>query len=135
MVEHDRGDFLETQALGGEHAAVTREDCALLVDENRDIEPERCDALGDAGDLLVGVDARVSLIRPQRLDQQPAHRNPLGRLFAARDAIRDAIVLDRLVIWIGTLIGSRMGSRGPQICEMCILSTSLTVVKNKQRIE
>ena len=71
------------QALGREHAPVASEDSALLVDDNWDIEAERCDAFGDAGDPLVGVDARVSLIRPQRLDRQPTDRNPLGRWLAA----------------------------------------------------
>ena len=76
------------QALGREHAPVASEDSALLVDDNWDIEAERCDAFGDAGDLLAGVEARVSLIGPQRLDRQPTDRNPLGCSLAVRDAIR-----------------------------------------------
>ena len=79
MVERDRGYVLKPEAPGGEEPAMTREDAALRVDENRDVEPERRDAVGDAGDLPGGMNARVSLIGPQSLDRQPADRNPLAR--------------------------------------------------------
>ena len=51
MVERDRGNLLEPEAPGRERPPVAREHAAALVDEDRDIEPERRDAVGDAGDL------------------------------------------------------------------------------------
>jgi hypothetical protein len=42
-----------------------------------DVEPERRDAVGDAGDLPGGMNARVSPLGPQSLGRQPADRNPL----------------------------------------------------------
>ena len=56
------------------------EDAAFFIDEDRDVEPERRDAVGDAGDLAGGMNARVAGIGRQRLDRQPAHRNARGRL-------------------------------------------------------
>ena len=62
---------------------MARKDPALFVDKNRDVEPERRDAVGDAGDLPGDMNARVSLIGPQSLDRQPADRNALMARAAA----------------------------------------------------
>ena len=99
MVERDGRNLLEPQAPGGEHPAMAREDAAFLVDEDRDVEPEGRDAVGDAGDLAGDMNARVSRIGRQSLDRQPADRDPRGRSFGFRIGIvifRRAMVLHPL---------------------------------------
>ena len=51
---------------------MARQNGALAVDQNRDVEPEGRNAVGDAGDLAGAMNARVSWIGRQTLDRQPA---------------------------------------------------------------
>jgi hypothetical protein len=54
MIERDGGNLLQAQPPRSEHPAVARQHAALLVDEDRDVEPEGRNAVGDAGDLPGG---------------------------------------------------------------------------------
>jgi len=50
-------------------AAVACEDVAVLIRENRNIEPKGFDAAGDLLDLPVAVQSRVARIELQALDR------------------------------------------------------------------
>ncbi len=86
MVERDRRDFGKAQAPGGEQPPVARDDAALAVDQDRHIEAERLDAVGDPPHLALRMQARVARVGLERLDRQPAHRDPRG-LFRVRLAL------------------------------------------------
>jgi len=69
MLERDCRDFAEAQSPGGEDAAMARQNGARAVDQNRDVEPEGRNAVGDAGDLAGAMNARVFWIGRQTLDR------------------------------------------------------------------
>ena len=71
VVERDRRRLLEAEVLGGEQAAVAGENHACVVDEDRRVEAERRNALGDAGDLLGGMDAGVARVGSERGQRPP----------------------------------------------------------------
>ena len=62
---------------------------ALAIDQDRDIEPERLDAVGDLPDLLLAVAARIGRIRLQLFDPpidnlqtgNPTSPDPFGSRF------------------------------------------------------
>lgn len=54
-VERNDGNFRQCQLAGSRQPAVTRDDGALLADQNRICEPERPDAAGDLSDLRVAM--------------------------------------------------------------------------------
>ena len=85
VAERDRRRLAEPQALGRKQPAMTRQHAALLIHQYRDVEAERRDAVGDAGDLPGGMNARISLIGRQRLDRQPADRNRVRLPLRFRD--------------------------------------------------
>ena len=87
MVERDGRNLGKAEATGGEQPRVARDDAALAVDQDRDVEAERRDAVGDAGDLADRMQAGVAGVGLERLDRQPADLDPRGRLFRLQIAI------------------------------------------------
>jgi hypothetical protein len=61
-------DLFHAEELGGLDPAVPGNDLAVVTDEDRIIESEPLDALGDLLDLLLRVRPRVAAIGPQRAD-------------------------------------------------------------------
>jgi hypothetical protein len=65
-------------------AAVAGEDVALLIGQDRNIEPKRFDAAGDLLDLPVAMEPRIAGIKLEPLDRDTldpkfADRPPLDR--------------------------------------------------------
>ena len=60
MIEAHNGNIGETKLSCRQYAAVTRDDGALLVDQNRIHEAEFSDRPGDLGDLRLRVRARIA---------------------------------------------------------------------------
>lgn len=69
MGEPDCGYGLDPEELGSLNPPMTGNDLLLFVDKDWIAEAEALDALGDLADLLPGVGARVSRVRPQLADK------------------------------------------------------------------
>ncbi len=69
VFEADNWDLAQAQSLRSMQAAVVREDVAVLIGENRNIEPKCFDAAGDLLDLPVAVQSRVARVELQPLDR------------------------------------------------------------------
>ena len=78
VVERNRRRLLEAEALCGEQAAVAGENHALAVDQDRRVEAERRNALGDAGDLRGRMGAGVARVGGQRRERTPDDRDRPG---------------------------------------------------------
>ena len=71
----DDGDLLETEQFCSRIPAVTRNDNASFVDQNRDQKSECGDAVGDLPDLFLRMRSRVSRIWLERVDCDPLYIN------------------------------------------------------------
>lgn len=69
MRELDRRDFLQAKPLCRGMAGVPGEDTAFLVNDDRVVEPELPDRLGDQFNLLAGMRARLARIVFKRADR------------------------------------------------------------------
>jgi hypothetical protein len=67
--KHDHRHLLQLQLLSRQQTAVARDDAGVAVDENGVHEAELGDAGRDLHDLLLGMRARVALVRNQPVDR------------------------------------------------------------------
>ena len=68
MIDAHRRNLGDTERLGGQGSAVTADGLAVTIDQDRDIETENSDALGDLPDLFAAVAARVGRIWLERIN-------------------------------------------------------------------
>ena len=66
MVERDGRNLGKAEATGGEQPGMAGDNSALAVDQDRDVEAERRDAVGDAGDLAGRMQAGVAGVGLER---------------------------------------------------------------------
>ena len=99
---------------------MARQHAALLVDEDRDVESEGRNAVGDAGDLPGGMHARVSLVRDEGVEGQPADRKPRGR----------SIPIGHEGL---PFIGSEAVRQNPRSAKLRIVFASPRAIKNEKR--
>jgi hypothetical protein len=71
----DYGDLLEIEQLCSGIAAMAGDDAAVVVGHNGNDKSECGDAVGNLTDLLARMGARVSPVRPQLVDGNPAYIN------------------------------------------------------------
>jgi hypothetical protein len=69
VLEADDGDIAQAQPSCRMDAAVASEDLAVLIGQDRNVEPKRFDAARDLLDLPVAVQSRVARIHLQALDR------------------------------------------------------------------
>ena len=68
VIEAKRRHLGHAEFAAGEQPAVTRDHVAVAIDQDRDIEAEGLDAVGDLPDLLFAVAPRVSGVWFQLVD-------------------------------------------------------------------
>jgi hypothetical protein len=68
VIEAERRHLGPAELATGQQTAVTRDHIVFAIDQNRNIEAERPDAVGDLSDLLLTVPARVGGVRLQLID-------------------------------------------------------------------
>jgi len=69
MFEVDGRHLLAAQEIAGEQPAVAGDHLEFGVDQDRDVEAENPDAVGDLPDLLAGMPAGIPRIGPELLDR------------------------------------------------------------------
>lgn len=77
MLEADHWRFGEPHELGRLEPAMSRDHAIVLVDEDRRVEAERLDAVGDCGDLLPLVPPRIVRVRNDRPEGRIGDDRPL----------------------------------------------------------
>ena len=65
MTESNGGYLVPSQLACGQESPVARNDLLLVIDQERNVEPKRLDALSDLANLFVGVNPGVSRVRFQ----------------------------------------------------------------------
>src|SRR5271165_804329 len=69
MIERNRGNLGPAEPLGGQQPAMPGNHFAVSFDEDRNVEAERLDALGDLADLFGAVLASVARVGLQLIDR------------------------------------------------------------------
>jgi hypothetical protein len=91
MIEAQRRHLSQTELAAGGEATVAANYVVVAINQDRDIEAEGLDAVGDLPDLLLAVPARVVGIRFELVDRPVDDQHP--RRKAGRLAVRSAKVL------------------------------------------
>ena len=68
VIEAQRRHLGHAELAAGEQPAVPGDHVAVAIDQDRDIEAESLDAVGDLPDLLLAVAPRVGGVRSSALD-------------------------------------------------------------------
>jgi hypothetical protein len=68
VIEAERRHLAPAELTTGQHPAVARAHILFAIDQNRNIEAESPDAVGDISDLLLRMPARVGGVRLQLVD-------------------------------------------------------------------
>ena len=72
--QHDHRRFREAKLARRKHAAVTRDDHAIIADQHWVHEPELGDRSCDLRDLILGMRARVAGVRDQSVERPMLNR-------------------------------------------------------------
>jgi hypothetical protein len=62
MTQPNSWNGLPPQLARGQESPVARDDLLLVIDQERDIESKRLDALSDLANLFVAMNSRVSWV-------------------------------------------------------------------------
>jgi hypothetical protein len=68
VIEAERRHLGPAELTTGQQPPMTRDHIVFAIDQNRNIEAEGSDAVGDFSDLLLAVPARVGGVRLQLVD-------------------------------------------------------------------
>ena len=84
MIEGERWHLGPAELAAGEQSAVPADHLVVAIGQDRNVEPEGLDAVGDLPDLLFAVEPRVRGVQLQFFDRPVDHVQKLGsRWFGA----------------------------------------------------
>ena len=105
MGQAKRRNALHPEKLGSLDPAMPGDDLVVIADQDRVGEAELLDAVGDLPDLLLGMGAGVSRVRPQACDRHGLDRK--GLLHMGRPDYGSRKIDGRTSAWAGVDVRCR----------------------------